>query len=299
MPNWDRQYRFRAGLDDGKGFEVGQPDPITHRAIHINFMVEKSDSTTLNTTKIKLWNLTEEQIGVLTQTGCKIDIQAGYGSSMPLIFRGTVANVNESLDGSDRLIEIEAVDGFAQLTETVVSVSYSGKISCAKILKDAAESLNLPVTYSPSAQEVLEKSYFSNGYSFIGYVQYVLDDVCERASLMWNIQNGVLQIRRSNEGISTAVHKINKETGLINIPKRIYSSSTSNTDTSINVDTTADMLYGYEIEYFMNGAIGIGDRVYVESKIVTGIFMVYSLVIEGDNIEGNWQCTAEITEASA
>ena len=104
----------------------------------------------------------------------------------------------------------------------------------------------------------------------------------------------MLQIRRKNEGVSTAVHKLNKETGLINIPKRIYSSQTANTDST--TDTTADTLYGYEIEYFMNGAIGIGDRVYVESKIVTGMFMVTSITTEGDNLEGNWQCTAQVTE---
>ena len=113
---------------------------------------------------------------------------------------------------------------------------------------------------------------------------------------MWTIQNGVLQVRRSSEGISTALHKLNKDTGLINIPKRVYSTQTANTDSSI--DTTSDMLYGYEIEYFMNGAIGIGDRVYVESSLVKGVYMVSKLQIEGDNIEGNWQCTAQITEVS-
>ena len=113
---------------------------------------------------------------------------------------------------------------------------------------------------------------------------------------MWTIQNGVLQIRRSSEGISTALHKLNKNTGLINIPRRVYSTQTANTDSSI--DTTSDMLYGYEIEYFMNGAIGIGDRVYVESSLVTGVYMVSKLTIEGDNLEGNWQCTAQITEVS-
>ena len=296
MANWYRQYRLRAGVEGSKGFEIGKPDEKTRQAIHINFMVERSDSTTLNTTKIKLWNLNKEQINVLTQSGCQLNLSAGYGASRPIVFKGTVSSVQESLDGADRLIEIEAVDGFAQLSETVVSISYGGKIATAKILQDAAAKLNLPVTYSATAQEILEKSYFSNGYSFVGYAQYVLDDVCNKASLMWSIQNGVLQIRRKNEGVSTAVHKLNKATGLINIPKRVYSSQTANTDTSS--DTTADMLYGYEIQYFMNGAIGIGDRVYVESKIVTGMFMVSSITIEGDNLEGNWQCTAQITEVA-
>ena len=147
MANWDRQYRLRAGVEGSKGFEIGEPDKTTNLAIHINFTIEKSDSTTLNTTKIKLWNLNKEQINILTQTGCQIDITAGYGTSRPVVFRGTVSNVNESLDGADRLVEIEAVDGFAELSETVVSVSYSGKISAAKIIKDAADKLSLPVSY--------------------------------------------------------------------------------------------------------------------------------------------------------
>lgn len=296
MPNWDRQYRLRAGIEGEKGFEVGEPDSKTQRAIHISFSVQKSDSTTMNTTKIKLWNLNKEQISILTKTGCQIEIMAGYGTSRPIVFRGTVSNVNESLDGSDRMVEIEAVDGFASLSETQVSISYSGKISTYKVFRDVANQLNLPVTYSATAQDTLESSYFSNGYSFVGYAQYVLDEICEKTSLMWTIQNGILQIRKGSEGISTNVHRINKDTGLINIPKRVYSSATSDTNTTS--DTASDMLYGYEIEYFMNGAIGIGDRVYVESKIVTGMFMVTSLVIEGDNLEGNWQCTAEITEAT-
>lgn len=296
MPNWDRQYRLRAGIEGEKGFEVGEPDSRTKRAIHISFSVQKSDSTTMNTTKIKLWNLNKEQISILTKTGCQIEIMAGYGTSRPIVFRGTVSNVNESLDGSDRMVEIEAVDGFASLSETQVSISYSGKISTYKVFRDVANQINLPVTYSATAQDTLESSYFSNGYSFVGYAQYVLDEICEKTSLMWTIQNGILQIRKGSEGISTSVHRINKDTGLINIPKRVYSSATSDTNTTS--DTASDMLYGYEIEYFMNGAIGIGDRVYVESKIVTGMFMVTSLVIEGDNLEGNWQCTAEITEAT-
>lgn len=83
MANWDRQYRLRAGIEGGRGFEIGEPDKVSNLAVHISFTIEKSDSTTLNTTKIKLWNLNKEQINVLTQTGCQIDITAGYGTAHP------------------------------------------------------------------------------------------------------------------------------------------------------------------------------------------------------------------------
>ena len=72
MANWDRQYRLRAGVEGSKGFEIGKPDEKTRQAIHINFMVERSDSTTLNTTKIKLWNLNKEQIKRVNAVGLSI-----------------------------------------------------------------------------------------------------------------------------------------------------------------------------------------------------------------------------------
>lgn len=293
MANWNRQYRMRAGTDSNSGFEIGEPDKYG-RAIHISFSVERSDSTTLNSTKIKVWNLNKSQISVLMTTGCEIQLMAGYGTSRPIVFKGTVSNVNESLDGADRLIEIEAVDGFADLSETVVSLSYGAKTSGYKVFMDVANQLGLPVVFSASAQSILEKSYFSSGYSFIGYAQYALDDVCSISSLAWSIQNGVLQIRKESEGINTYIHLLNKETGLINIPKRVYSSSVSSTD----YDTVSDTLYGYEVEYLMDGSICVGDKVRIESDIVTGVFMVTTLTIEGDNVEGNWQCTAQVTEAT-
>ena len=48
----------------------------------------------------------------------------------------------------------------------------------------------------------------------------------------------------------------------------------------------------------MNAAINIDDYVKLESKMVTGFFRVYSLEIEGDNVEGSWTCTARLLEVS-
>lgn len=295
MANWDRQYRLTCEAD-GSSFEIGEPDAVTGRAIHINFSIEKSDSTTLNSTKIKVWNLTKSQIGILSTTGCMVTLCAGYGNSRPVVFYGVVSNVAESLDSSDRLVTIEAVDGFLSVSETVVSVSYSRKTTCYTIFCDVAERIGIAVVCSSYAKRILQTKIFTNGYSYIGYAQYVFDDIANKTSLVWSIQDGVLQMRKSTESISTTLHVISKDTGLVNIPERVYSSQVAATDTSS--DTVADTLYGYKIQYFMDGSIGIGDRIYLKSNIATGTFMVSSLTIDGDNIEGEWKCTAEVTETT-
>ena len=61
----------------------------------------------------------------------------------------------------------------------------------------------------------------------------------------------------------------------------------------------SDEVLGIErvtVKLFLNGAIHIDDYVKVESKAVTGYFRVYSLDIQGDNISGDWMCTARLLE---
>jgi len=298
MNNWDRQYRLKAGVAGSRGFQVGEPDEHTKRALHINFSIEKTDGSALNTTKIQLWNLTKDQISILSKEQCSVELFAGYGDSRPCIFKGTVSLVTEDLDGSDRMVEFEVVDGFAELNDTYVSLSYSGKIQVKKILEDTASKLALPVRFSPKALRRMSSKYFSNGYAFAGKAKNVLTEMCNKAGVTWTIQNCVLQVVSKNETISKIVHKLSKETGLIGIPKRLYNSAVSaSTDESGTESGTQGTLYGYEVTFFMNGAFCINDLVYLESKIVTGNFRISTLKIEGDNLSGDWQCTAELVEA--
>lgn len=53
---------------------------------------------------------------------------------------------------------------------------------------------------------------------------------------------------------------------------------------------------GYEVKYFLNGAIGVNDYIRLESDKVRGYFRVYKLTIDGDNLEGDWICTAQLLE---
>ena len=134
----------------------------------------------------------------------------------------------------------------------------------------------------------------SSGYSYVGAVKTALTDVCGLVGLNWSIQNGTLQIQKTGEAVSQAVQVISPETGLIGVPKSIYNSAvTSGQETG---STLQDSLFGYEIEYFMNGNIGVNDLIALESKVATGIFRVYKLQIDGDNLSGDWQCTAQILE---
>ena len=280
MKQFDRQYRFSAGKAGGSGFEIGEQSP---KALHIYFNVQKADTSSANTSKITLWNLNAEHLAALNEKDCVVTLKAGYGTQMPLIFVGAVTHVETALDGSDRATEIEAVDGRIELRDTFVSLSYKGKISTEKIIEAVAGEMGVPVTFSHNA----EFAGLPNGYSFIGAGKAALDKACVPTGLIWEIQNGILQVKRKGDTMTREVFVLSPDSGLIGIPKKLTEGAEND---------AAKNKPGFEVQYLLNGAIGIGDYVKLESKIAAGYFRVDTVEHDGDNEQGDWLSMAKIYE---
>lgn len=282
MKNFDRQYRMTAGKPGSVGFEIGGTSPY---ALHISFSVQKQELESSNTAKVQVWNLNKQNLATLEAENCFLLLKAGYGNTLPVILSGTVSHTSTRKDGSDMLTEIEVVDGLMEVRDTWVSMSYAGKVNTKKILDDTAAQMGLTVTYSYNATF----SDIPNGFSFVGQAKNALSKACAVSGLEWSIQNGVLQIKKPGDVMNREVYVLSPETGLIEIPERVQISSS---------DDSGKSQMGYDLVYLLNGAIGIGDYVQVQSKYLTGFFRVYSLEIDGDNLSGAWQCKARVLEVT-
>lgn len=283
MKNFDRQYSMTAGKPGDTGFEIGSTTPY---ALHISFSIQKQELESSNTAKVSVWNLNKANLAVLEEDKCHLLLKAGYGSTLPLILSGTVSHVSTKPDGADILTEIEVVDGLAEIRDTWVSISYAGKINTKKIIDDIAVQMGVTVSYSYNAAF----ADIPNGFSFVGQAKFALGKACAVSGLEWSIQNGILQVKKPGDVMSKEAYILSPETGLIKIPEKVQISSS---------DKTGKNQIGYDLVYLMNGAIGIGDYIKVQSKYLTGYFRVYSLEIDGDNLEGDWTCKARVLEVTA
>lgn len=282
MKNFDRQYRMSAGPPGSTGFEIGGTSPY---ALHISFSVQKQELESSNTAKVQVWNLNKQNLATLEAENCFLLLKAGYGNTLPVILSGTVSHTSTRKDGSDMLTEIEVVDGLVEVRDTWVSMSYAGLVNTKKILDDTAAQMGLTVVYSYNATF----ADIPNGFSFVGQAKNALSKACAVSGLEWSIQNGVLQIKKPGDVMNREVYVIGPETGLIEIPERVQISSS---------DDSGKSQMGYDLVYLLNGAIGVGDYVQVQSKYLTGFFRVYSLEIDGDNLSGAWQCKARVLEVT-
>lgn len=283
--NFDRQYRLAAGPAGGAGFEVGETSKAQPVALHVNFSLQKSDLETQNTGRVTLWNLNPSQLAVLNEKDCVVSLKAGYGSKLALIFAGIVSYVSTTIDSADRKTEIEVIDNLVEIRDTYVSVSYNGTVNWKIIFDDVAAQMGVAVSYSYNAEFV----DISNGFSFVGLARDIMTKGCKCCNLSWSIQNGVMQVKKPGDVMSREVYVLSPDTGLLGIPARVVITQN---------EATGKNTLGWDVEYFLNGAINIDDYVKLESETVTGYFRVYSLEISGDNVSGDWICKARLLEVS-
>ena len=283
LENFGRQYLVKITSESGSGFEFGgEPFPL-----HISFSFQKADVITMNTGQVSIWNLSPEQRAFLIdgEEKCNLELWAGYGDRLFKIFGGLVSFSSTSMDGADMRTDVDVIDSLEAYKDTYMSMSYDGIVSIKEILNDAAEAMGLPIDFSPEVENELGKT--ENGFSFVGSGHDFLSKCCACSDSAWTIQDGEIHVKKVNGPMYTMLQEISADTGMIEIPKRVIITGSTE---------TGDKLVGWDVKFLLNSAIGVDDMVHLNSKIVEGNFRVYSMNYSGDSMSGEWVCSARLVE---
>lgn len=278
--NFMRRYIMKCGKMGIQGFQIGNINSPFETALHICFSVEKSSAENPNDAKIQVWNLSDSNLKLLDNADCVVELKAGYGDNMALIIVGNITSVITTMENADRMTEITVVDGRVELRDTVLSISLNGKVYAKEVYQRIADEMGMSIVFASD----LTFPTMPNGFSYVGKAKNALQKISKYCGHNWTIQNQVLQITLPGRSLTARGYVLSSETGLIGIPKRI----------TIGSDENAKL--GWEVEYLLNGAIGINDVVQLKSSTVSGYFLVNKVTIDGDNIDGDWLCTAELLE---
>ena len=223
---------------------------------------------------------------ILDGKDCIVELKAGYDNNNALILVGNVTSVVTTPENADRMTEIEVMDGRVELRETAVTISLNGTVNCKDVYNQIASKMGLPIVFAGD----LSFKTMPNGFSYTGKAKNALQKIAKYCGHCWTIQNQVIQITWPGRAVNTRGYLLSSETGLISIPKRITIGSNSKNEESQT---------GWEVEYFLNGAIGVNDIVQLKSSTANGYYRVYKVTLDGDNLEGDWVCTAQLLEIKA
>lgn len=189
----------------------GQP------AMRMIATVKKSLKRDPNAATFKVYGLSEQTRKRIAK-GSKVRLEAGYVGRLENLFEGDVRKAWTTMEGPDRILNIEAGDGERAFRYATVSESFANTVSLASVVEKCAVSLGVERGNLDAKLPELRKIRSEEGYVLHGSAADALTEALTPAGYTWSIQDGALQILSVDESTADVVF-LSPATGLIGSPE--------------------------------------------------------------------------------
>lgn len=256
--------------------------------LQVTFDVSKSNENKkkTNSAAIEIYNLNDDQLKLLDTDYPACVFEAGYKDAEGLIrlISGQVTHITTRKSGPDRVTQIKMGTGYTELNHQVLSEV----VPPGSNVKEAVDSLRKAIGAERGVYNGTNlNSQLIYGYPLSGTPKEMLDELCDKYNLNWQLEDGVLYVndddRANTENFSLA-YVLGPYTGMVDEPYRvagkIYKSK-----------KRKDKKPGVQMKILLNGRIKAGDVVKLEDTLITGWYRV-------DEIRhtGGWRSPGWYTE---
>ncbi|MBU6427985.1 MAG: hypothetical protein KGR26_03155 [Cyanobacteria bacterium REEB65] len=278
-----RIYQLTVGPAGGEGRQwSNQGGP----SLRMRFKVSKSGDSTPNKAEIEVYNLSADSRRYIDSYNPKtwaMQLSAGYqATGLQLLFSGAIELAsNEKAghrashhQGPDWMIKIQGKDGVHAYCGVVLADSFGPDTSEEAVVRHVAKQLGVTI----GTIKGLSKARYAHGRALSGAARYELDALCKSRGLRWSIQDGVLQILPSGQGLDLTAFVIGPATGLVGSPER--------TET------------GVKFTSLLQGGINPGRLIQLESAYLKGLYVAENVDHTGDTHDYPWYTTVDAFRAS-
>lgn len=269
-----------------RSFYIDQNTRVISDGLRMTFKIEKTSEPTPNKATIEIYNIAPDTIKLLKEPKCRIVLSAGYGLSSDLkettaeiIFTGDGIKSYTKKSGPDYITTIECGDGASAYQDGKINASLNEGTSSQTAIQQVISAMGLK-----SGEIKGASGSFSGNLVLSGNAKDAMDDVTKKNDLEWSIQDEQVQVIPINNFNSLDPIKLTNETGLIGSPNRTgFQNSKNKTDKDS----------GIEFISLLQPELKPGRRVLIESKFITGVFVVRKVNMNGDTKSGNWYSECE------
>lgn len=240
-----RKVRLIVGGTTAPGVAANPGDGIDLSELHIRFQVRNATSQSLKQAAITIYNLSSDTANQIQNEFTRIELSAGYGDEVALIFKGEIATVrNGRLNATDTFVEIIAQDGDAAYNYSVsnraLAKGWTPDQMYSALLQDLS-SFGVTAGYKPdfSAESA------SRGMACYGMTRDYLRDLAEQQGCEWGIEDGKLNFIPITSYVPGEAFVLNAASGLIGTP--------------------AQTIGGIEITSLLNAQIKAGGQVQIDN----------------------------------
>jgi hypothetical protein len=250
----------------------------------IKFEIKKSVLSNINSCRVDIYNLSQTTRNKITSdANSLVRVEAGYVQTGGVleIGQGNISNVIHTSKSPDIITTIYSKDGFNSITNNPINLSFVDKTPLSSVINAIIDKLNLPIKYANYDQNIQLK----NGFSYVGSIPEVLDQLGIQYKFKWSIQNGQVQILKEEESTGNRSVFLSDQTGLIESPELVI--KTKNLDLLKKNE--------YKVVSLLQPQLEAGDLVEIDSIVLSGIFIVTELIHIGDTRGNEWYTKMVVT----
>ena len=290
---------------------VGQSgkDGILIKDLRFSFSIEKTLTETLNTSTVRIYNLSLSSRKVVETPNNALILKAGYSQDKgPLtIFVGVVRRSLTIREGPDWVTELELDDGLIAYRDTKLTTSFQPGAKAVDVLNFVADQFGLPVRKMP---EGIPQKIYPNGFPAVGRVRDAMGKVCNYLGLEWSIQNQEIQIIKKGGSTAKTAIVLSPETGMIGSPELEAKTMSDKLAAKQGITTKSDgvivkksdkllasgkqpkdrlEVQGYKVRTLLQPTLIPGDVVKVEAEGVNNFFKIEKVTHQGDTHGSEWE----------
>lgn len=247
----------------------------------IEFTIIRKNLGSVNTCEIRIYNLSQKNRNLIRydmsdlSTVRKIQLYAGYGTNLPLIFDGNMSQAWSFREGVDFITTIQCFDGGDGFINGLIpgTATFSAGTPIQTIYKTLMSYMP-NTTFGAIGPSFIYKNGTTNllvnsrSTSYSGNVGDVLRGITGGAFF---VDNGKTYILADNESINGPVAIVNYQTGLLNTPLR------ENSIVTVDMVFEPGIILGQYIELDTSTFAELNSNSYNNSDNVNGYYKVTSL----------------------
>lgn len=274
----NRQYELIVG-----NYESG--DGILVRDLQVTFDISKSTNNKdrTNSASIEIYNLSDDELKLLDSDFPAAVFSAGYRDlGIKRLFSGQVNLVTTRRSGSDRVTQLQMGSGYVELNHQVLNKLTAPGKNVQDVLEEIRSAL------PGVSRGVYNGTNLSNqliyGYPLSGTPKQMLDELSEKYSLDWQVEDDVLYVHnndRANSENFQQAYVFGPYSGLLDEPYRAYVDPRRSKKDKVRKQ-------GVQFRVLLNPNIQAGDIIKLEETTLDGWYRVDSLRHFGGYRNNDW-----------
>ncbi len=213
-----RTIKLIVGGTQAPGIATNPNAAIDLSELHITFEIRNATTHTLKFAKIFIYNLADDTARQIQNEFTRVELSAGYGDDIGLIFQGQIAIVKHGkLNATDTFVEITAQDGDAaynfSVSNRTLAKGWTPTQLHGALLQDLAP-YGITQGYTPQ----FTSNAASRGKACYGMTRDYLRDLADQQGCEWNIEDGKLNFVPMTSYVPGHAIVLNSDSGMIGTP---------------------------------------------------------------------------------